>query len=360
MSHTYSNHSHLYSSGRSLAQLNNSQSYSNLTPRQALKTFFRKKVDERMILYLLKVTENIIKVQKPTKNEVSNGFQPLYDFIKALVTGSNVQTPTLMSTTIYLRRLSRILPSNVIGISTTRHRMFVGCLIITSKNLNDSSPLNKHWKNYCLEMLSLNEINTIEREILELFNWNLEFDESELIESLGELLIPQNTHRYHTETPSNSYTSAYSTVSSNSLFSGSQKTMALSSRISNMSNLTEHDYEQFYYKNEKNANYNSHEFYKQHVTRSDSNLLKDNSHINNINHNVTPPVNFGNHLEGKGVVRNNHLSNSDSLLNVNRVLSYRENENMLPMNRDNFNPSQVQNTVKSHRIQHPHFQMDYL
>lgn len=359
MSHTYSNHSHLYSSGRSLAQYNNSQSYSNLTPRQALKSFFRRKVDEAMILHLLKITENIIKVQNPTKSEVVDGFQPLYDFIKALVTGSNVQTPTLMSTTIYLRRLSKILPSNVIGISSTRHRMFVGCLIITSKNLNDSSPLNKHWKNYCLDMLSLSEINTIEREILELFNWNLEFDESELIESLGELLIPQSTHRFNTETPSNSYTSAYSTTSSNSLFSGSQKTMALSSRISNMSNFTDHDYEQFYYKNPKNSNNNGHEFYKQHVTRSDSNLLKGNSNTNNFNHNITPPVNFGNQLDGRNVVRNNHLSNSDSLLNVNRILNYREHENMVSMSNSNFNPNQLP-TVKSHRIQHPHFQMDYL
>ena len=366
MNNTYSTHSNLYSSGRSLASSSNSHGQTNFTPRQALKYFFRQRVDERMILYLIKMTEKIIKVQEPTKSELLNGFHSLYDFIEALVKGSNVQTPTLMATTIYLRRLSKLLPSNVIGISTTRHRMFVGCLIITSKNLNDSSPLNKHWKNYCLGMLSLTEINTIEREILELFNWKLEFDESELIESLGELLMPQTSHINNSATPSNSYASAYSTTSSNSLFSHHQKTMTMSSRISNLSNLTDYNYEQYSYNQQQQQNNNNmkynipHDFYKQYTSKSESNLIRE--HPIAIKYNPTPPIISENPNESKNVIRNSHLSNSDSLLNVDRILNNRDQQRMRSSgNNHGIHDSNIsQPATQSYRIQHPHFQVDYL
>ncbi|XBW37470.1 hypothetical protein QEN19_003052 [Hanseniaspora menglaensis] len=338
---------------------------SNFTPRQALNYFVKQKIDDRMIRHLVKMTEKIINVQEPSKSEILGGFHSLYDFIKALVKGSNVQTPTLMSTTIYLRRLNKILPSNVIGIATTRHRMFVGCLIITSKNLNDSSPLNKHWKNYCLDMLSLKELNTIEREILELFNWKLEFDDSELIESLGELLMPQNnTYALNSDTPSNSYSSAYSTVSSNSIFSNTQKTMTSSSRMSNLSSLTDNDYEQYYSK-QQNTNYsNSQGFYKHNASRSDVSIAKEKLPNAVFKHNPTPPIHFDNHSEGNNILKNHQMNNSDSLLNVSRLLNKREEQRLLSkrsVSSSNLpEDNHIYDNEQNYRIQHPHYQMEYL
>ena len=171
---------------------------------QALKLFLRKKVDETMIQYLAYHTNKIIKiesedVEEDNKNGEScasssqkreSAIPSLENFIKGLIIGSNVQTTTLMSTVVLLKRLQKIIPKNVYGIETTRHRIFIGSLIIVAKMLNDSSPLNKHWCNYTNGLLTLLELNIIEKELLEYFNWNLKFEEQELIQSLSPLLLP--------------------------------------------------------------------------------------------------------------------------------------------------------------------------
>lgn len=171
----------------------------------ALYSFMRKPVNSEMVQYLVEITNSIIKVQpsqsypspptSPQHNYKSLGqpqAQPvsLYEFIRALIKHSNVQTTTLMSTLVLLEKLKDILPSNVYGIETTRHRIFLGCLIITAKTLNDSSPVNKHWAHYTNGLLSIAEVNTIERELLEYFNWNLSIEMEDLIESLMFFLIP--------------------------------------------------------------------------------------------------------------------------------------------------------------------------
>lgn len=344
---------------------------SNHTPRQALKHFFRKRVDDSMLSFLVKTTEKVINVQEPTKREIQGGFHSLYEFIYSLVKGSNVQTPTLMSTVVYLKRLSKILPSNVIGISTTRHRMFIGCLVVTSKNLNDSSPLNKHWKNYCLDMLTLQDINTIEREILELFNWKLEFDESELIEALAELLMPQSISKYSSETPKNSYASAYSQMSTNSIFSSSQKTITSSTRMSNLSDYTEHDHDY-----QKTGNYlarTNSDFYKQKLTKSEPIIPSDIIQTRIIKHNPTPPI----INEPSSNMKYNTISNyttSDSYLSVNKAMMIRDQEKMnLLHNQQNVHtlhdrqrvisqpdPYQAKAHARNYRIQHPNYQPNYI
>ncbi|KAL6940435.1 hypothetical protein ACO0QE_004335 [Hanseniaspora vineae] len=171
---------------------------------QALKLFLRKKVDETMIQYLAYHTNKIIKIESEeleangdnneaytsSSDKRESAIPSLENFIKGLIIGSNVQTTTLMSTVVLLKRLQKIIPKNVYGIETTRHRIFIGSLIIVAKMLNDSSPLNKHWCNYTNGLLTLLELNIIEKELLEYFNWNLKFEEQELVSSLSPLLLP--------------------------------------------------------------------------------------------------------------------------------------------------------------------------
>ncbi|KAL6937765.1 hypothetical protein ACO0RG_004288 [Hanseniaspora osmophila] len=221
---------------------------------QALKLFLRKKVDETMIQYLAYHTNKIIKiesedVEEDNKNGEScasssqkreSAIPSLENFIKGLIIGSNVQTTTLMSTVVLLKRLQKIIPKNVYGIETTRHRIFIGSLIIVAKMLNDSSPLNKHWCNYTNGLLTLLELNIIEKELLEYFNWNLKFEEQELIQSghatadssssrtaAAKLALQQQQQakaRFHDSTTSiphstGSMVSRMSSINRNSLFS---------------------------------------------------------------------------------------------------------------------------------------------
>ena len=113
---------------------------------------------------------------------------PLTEFINRLIKHSNVQTPTLMATSVYLAKLRSLIPSKVYGIETTRHRIFLGCLILAAKTLNDSSPLNKHWAEYTDGLLLLREVNTIERELLEYFDWDVTISTEDLITCLSPFL----------------------------------------------------------------------------------------------------------------------------------------------------------------------------
>lgn len=158
---------------------------------EALLQFNKRAVSAEMIQYLASSTACIIQV-KNSNNLVDVGLPApsLTNFIKGLVLHSNVQTPTLMATAVYLAKLRSIIPGNVYGIETTRHRIFLGCLILAAKTLNDSSPLNKHWALYTDGLLHIHEVNTIERELLEYFDWNVTVTTKDLITCLAPFLQP--------------------------------------------------------------------------------------------------------------------------------------------------------------------------
>ena len=73
---------------------------------------------------------------------------------------------------------------------TTRHRIFLSALIVAAKSLNDSSPLNKHWTKYTDGLLTLEEVNLAERELLNILNWKTNITKEELIISLYPFLQP--------------------------------------------------------------------------------------------------------------------------------------------------------------------------
>ncbi|GME92428.1 unnamed protein product [[Candida] boidinii] len=195
----------------------------------ALNTFVRKPISVEMIQFLVSTTNSVISIQKPAHilqqqqldsinenyefSQSSNMYPSppsspvdyedddsfladtniptLYTFIERLIKYSHVQTPTLMSTLVYLTRLREILPPNSTGMETTRHRIFLGCLILAAKNLNDSSPMNKHWTKYTDGLLTLNDINTLERELITYLGWdNLRVFNSDLIQNFSPFLEP--------------------------------------------------------------------------------------------------------------------------------------------------------------------------
>ncbi|ODV80979.1 cyclin, partial [Suhomyces tanzawaensis NRRL Y-17324] len=172
-----------------------------MSDREALKIFSRQPVSSEMIDFLAATISSIIQVKttKPQYSVVPSGSTnmlvspvkkntSLVSFIKTLIKYSNVQTPTLMATVIYLNKLRNILPANAIGMETTRHRIFLASLILSAKSLNDSSPLNKHWTKYTDGLLSLQEVNMAERELVGLLKWNITIKEEELIIALQPFL----------------------------------------------------------------------------------------------------------------------------------------------------------------------------
>ncbi|SMN19522.1 similar to Saccharomyces cerevisiae YNL289W PCL1 Cyclin, interacts with cyclin-dependent kinase Pho85p [Maudiozyma saulgeensis] len=185
--------------------------------RRALYSLMRSNVTEEMIIFLTECTSQVIKtvtdIKYPSPPNSPNTFKnsgselpSLSQFIKRLVQQTNVYTPTLLTTATYLRRLKAVLPKDATGVPSTTHRMFLACLILSAKNHNDSSPLNKHWTKYTNGLFTLEDVNLMERQLLQLLNWNMVVKEDELIESLQILITPiivkqQQTLRMKSSSP---------------------------------------------------------------------------------------------------------------------------------------------------------------
>ncbi|KAG7096533.1 hypothetical protein E1B28_003961 [Marasmius oreades] len=101
----------------------------------------------------------------------------LRNFIHRLVEHVNVSVGTLLTTVIYYDRIRPKL-TEASGARGARHRLFLATLIVASKYLNDSSPKTLHWQKYA-NITTLQNVNIMERQLLELLDYNLRFNEEE-------------------------------------------------------------------------------------------------------------------------------------------------------------------------------------
>ncbi|KAI1000151.1 hypothetical protein K3495_g8048 [Podosphaera aphanis] len=177
--------------------------------RRALAVFVKMPVGESMIEYLARKAVDVIQIenpsvchlppsppQTPTWEKNDTDIPSVKEFITNLVIRSNAQTPTLMTTLVYLERLRMKLSPVAKGIKCTVHRIFLATLIISAKFLNDSSPKNKHWAEYSHIKgpsafgFSRHEVNLMEKQLLCLLNWDLNVSESDLFAHLDPFLYP--------------------------------------------------------------------------------------------------------------------------------------------------------------------------
>lgn len=193
------------------------------------------RVDSRMIRHLAAAADNIIPCDKsmmpaqhrkpaqrtlptpPTTPEL-RAVQPedpalpsVEQFIRKLVESSNVQVATLMPTLVYLERLKTKLQPMSKGLRCTSHRIFLACLILAAKNVNDISPKNKHWARYTnIEApgfrfgFCTSEVNLMEKQLLQLLDWDLRLTEEELHDTWEDYMRPihnkleyENRRAYH-------------------------------------------------------------------------------------------------------------------------------------------------------------------
>jgi G1/S-specific cyclin PLC1 len=123
-------------------------------------------------------------------NKRNKTLPSLMTFISRIVRYTNVYTGTLLCTQVYLERLASKLPKNAEGLPCTLHRIFLACLIISAKFNNDSSPKNKHWAKYTDGLFKVEDVNLMERQLLQLMNWDISVTEEELCRSLRRLVDP--------------------------------------------------------------------------------------------------------------------------------------------------------------------------
>ena len=173
-------------------------------------------VSSEMVSYLAQQANSVIRCEHqrpqinknlpptppatPPYDEPRSPMQPalpsLEAFIQSLVDKSRVQVPTLMSSLIYLSRLQQRLPPVAKGMRCTVHRIFLASLILAAKNLNDSSPKNKHWARYSSVKgyegfgFSITEVNLMEKQLLFLLDWDLRITNDDLFTHFEPFLAP--------------------------------------------------------------------------------------------------------------------------------------------------------------------------
>ncbi|GME77610.1 unnamed protein product [[Candida] boidinii] len=174
-----------------------------MSDAQALEIFRSSSVNQDMIHHLVTVCLQVLKcestkcVQRQLPSPpnsppiIKNRPLPsLMTFITKLVRYTNVYTGTLMATIVYLNRLKTRLPKDSQGLPDTRHRIFLACLIISSKYHNDSSPKNKHWTRYTDGLFKRDDVNLMERQLLMLLDWDLRIETDELTRVWKRFLDP--------------------------------------------------------------------------------------------------------------------------------------------------------------------------
>jgi len=100
------------------------------------------------------------------------------EFVASMLERAEVTMPTLLVTLVYIQRAKYHLH---IGLEQwALERVFLGALIVASKYLNDSTLKNVHWS-MCTGIFGKRDIGRIEREYLDVLNFELKVTEDDIL-----------------------------------------------------------------------------------------------------------------------------------------------------------------------------------
>ncbi|KAJ5444315.1 PHO85 cyclin-2 [Penicillium daleae] len=160
--------------------------------RAALEEFVTHRVSREMVTYLAQQASQVIRCEAHVTNTVSQQGQPTPPSTPPMDAADSL--PPLPSIEAFIASL--VARSQVQGMRCTVHRIFLASLILAAKNLNDSSPKNKHWARYTVVKgfdafgFSLPEVNLMERQLLFLLDWETRVTEEDLLTYLDPFLAP--------------------------------------------------------------------------------------------------------------------------------------------------------------------------
>jgi len=172
---------------------------------QALNYFVTLPISQEMIQHLAEKASQVVRrdpTQQLAQASTGSGLPPIRQFIASLALRSGVQISTLMTSLVYLDRLRIRLPPAAKGKCCAIHRIFLASLVLATKYLNDSSPKNRLWARYSSVHgydhfgFSLAAVNSMERQLLSLLDWNLRICPEELYRHLEPFLAPVRK-RFH-------------------------------------------------------------------------------------------------------------------------------------------------------------------
>ena len=153
--------------------------------RDRHNTMSRTKQGRLLRLIQTPVSPEIVKflVQKLASQlaETAPTAPSLTQFITNLINASNVPMTTLLVTATYIDRFFQLVHSK----QTIPHHVFLGCLIIATKFVNDYSIKNLNWSQYTDSFIPIHQVNLIERQILNLFQYNLTLGEDAILQSMN-------------------------------------------------------------------------------------------------------------------------------------------------------------------------------
>lgn len=93
-----------------------------------------------------------------------------------------------------------------LGMECTHHRIFLATLIIATKYIHDSAIKNKYWVEYSSQLFSGNEINLMEKQLLQLLEYRLEIPSGDfelLVNDIVQLHFQHKLEKFQCPTPNN-------------------------------------------------------------------------------------------------------------------------------------------------------------
>ncbi|KAJ7153727.1 hypothetical protein C8R46DRAFT_912121 [Mycena filopes] len=111
------------------------------------------------------------------------------DFVALVISRAEVMFPTILTALVYVvcARPHLVIAREDFALE----RVFLGALILAAKYTNDSTLKNAHWA-LCTGLFGRRDIARIEREFLEVLDWELGISEKDILVHAG-LLGPSNT-----------------------------------------------------------------------------------------------------------------------------------------------------------------------